>query len=165
MTSFHHLTTTLARLEKDNPDVAVVMKKNNRVGFVQADALVLSQPPGASCQVYGIFTVDKKMLASGEFGAPVVKQDFLVHDGTVEPPEVTYYTGFPAPGPHKSIEAFCERFGSPHYGCEQVKGRWRCGDHHYALDEFDRLPIEPEFRRAIAAAIKQAKDEIASQSP
>lgn len=161
LTSFHYLTRTLAELEGDAPDVAAVMKKNRPEGFVLCDAFILSQPQGAPYQVYGIFTVDKKALASGRPNAPVVKQDFLVHDRTSNPPEITYYTGFPAPGPHRSIEEFCERVGAPNYGCELVGKRWRCRDHHYSLEEFDRLPGEPGFQEAIEASLQQARKEIA----
>lgn len=137
------------------------MKKNNTEGFVLCDAFVLSQPTGLPCQVYGIFTVDRKALASGKKGAPVIKQDFLVNDRSVTPHEVTYYTGLPTPGPHKSIREFCERFGAPNYGCEFVSGRWRCRDHHYSMADFDRLPLEPAFREEIAAAIERAKADAA----
>ncbi len=154
---FHPLIRTLAEMERNAPDVASIMKKNNPKGFVLCDAFVLSQPEGMPCQVYGIFTVDRKALASAAASAPVIKQDFLVHDQTVDPPEITYYTGLRAPGPHKSIEEFCQRFGAPNYGCERIGGRWRCRDHRYPLNEFDRLPKEPEFRRAIAAAIQEAR--------
>jgi hypothetical protein len=154
---FHPLIQTLARMEREAPHVAAVMKKNNPKGFVLCDAFVLSQPVGMPCQVYGIFTVDRKALASGAPGAAVVKQDFLVHDQTTDPPEITYYTGLRTPGPHKSIEEFCERFDAPNYGCEWTGKRWRCHDHHYRLDEFDRLPKEPAFRKAIEAALKEAR--------
>jgi hypothetical protein len=160
--NFRSLVTTLAELERDAPDVASVMKKNNVKGFVLCDAFVLSQPQGQPCQVYGIFTVDRKALASGKPNAPVIKQDFLVHDMTSSPPEITYYTGLPTPGPHKSIGEFCERFGAPNYGCELVNGKWRCRDHHYPLEEFARLPGEPAFRKAIEAAIEQARVEAGS---
>lgn len=156
---FRSLVTTLAELEREAPDVASVMKKNNVKGFVLCDAFVLSQPQGLPCQVYGIFTVDRKALASGKPNAPVIKQDFLVHDRTSSPPETTYYTGLHTPGPHKSIEEFCERFRAPNYGCELVDGMWRCRDHHYSLEQLDRLPGEPSFRKAIEAAIGQARTE------
>lgn len=51
---------TLAELERDAPDVAAVMKKNNRGDFVTCNVLIMSQPPGQPCQVYSIFTVDKR---------------------------------------------------------------------------------------------------------
>jgi hypothetical protein len=159
--TFHFLTRTLADLERDAPDVAAVMKKNKPADFVLCDVLILSQPPGVAYQVYGIFTVDKKQLASGRAGAPVLKQDFLVHDRTAKPPEITYYTGFPAPGPHRSIEEFCARVGEPHYGCERVRGRWRCKDHHYRLEDVARMQVEPEIRAAIDAGIARAREEIA----
>lgn len=47
----------------------------------------------------------------------MLKQDFLVNDRSVSPPEITYYTGFRAPGSHRPIEEFCDGFGEPHYGC------------------------------------------------
>jgi hypothetical protein len=158
---FLPLVRTLAEMEREAPDVAAVMKKNNPKGFLLCDAFVVSQPKGMSCQVYGIFTVDLKALASGAAGAAVIKQDFLVHDQNTEPPEITYYTGFRAPGPHRSIEEFCGRFGSPNYGCERIGNKWRCKDHHYRLDEFDRLPQGHGFREAIEAAIQEAHAKIA----
>lgn len=100
--NFRPLVTTLAELEREAPDVASVMKKNNVNGFVLCDAFVLSQPQGLACQVYGIFTVDRKALASGKPNAPVIKQDFLVHDMTASPPEITYYTGLHTPGPTRA---------------------------------------------------------------
>lgn len=162
--TFHFITRTLADLEREAPDVAAVMKKNNPAGFVLCDVLILSQPPGVAYQVYGIFTVDKKQLASGRAGAPVLKQDFLVHDRTTKPPEITYYTGFPAPGPHRSIEEFCARVGEPHYGCERVQGRWRCKDHHYTLEDVARMQVEPGIRSAIGAGIARARLEIAGET-
>lgn len=154
---FLYLSRTLQEIERDAPDVAAVMKKNNRVGFETCDVIILSQPPGATCQVYGIFAIDKAALASGRPRAPVIKQDFLVNDRSVQPPQTTYYTGLRSPGPHQSIEAFCRPFGAPHYGCEVVAGKWRCRDHHYSLDEWDRLPVEPEIRAAISSAIARAR--------
>jgi hypothetical protein len=154
-TRFHNLPRTIAQLEHDAPDLAAVMKKNNPARFVLCDALIVSQPHRMSCQVYGLFTVDKKLV--GVAGAPVIKQDFLVHDRNVEPAEITYYTGFNAPGPHRSIEEFCERFGEPNYGCEKLNGKWRCRDHHYSLADWDRLPTELAFRSAIADALEKAK--------
>jgi hypothetical protein len=162
---FHPLIRTLAQMENDAPNVAAVMKKNNPKGFVLCDAFVLSQPQGQACQVYGIFTVDRKALASGAPGAAVIKQDFLVHDQTTDPPEITYYTGLRTPGPHKSIENFCERFGEPHYGCFWTGKRWRCRDHRYRMDELNRLPKEHDFRTAVDAAIEIAhKKEAASDN-
>lgn len=119
---FHPLIETLAALEREAPDIAAIMKKNNLRGFVLCDAFVLSQPTGMPCQVYGIFTVDRKALASGVKNAPVIKQDFLVNDRSVTPNEITYYTGLPGDGPHRRIEEFCERFGPPNYGCV---GKWQ----------------------------------------
>src|SRR5712691_1192935 len=104
---FLYLSRTIADLEKDRPEVAAVMKKNNHQDFTVCDIVILSQPAGALCQVYGIFTVDKNALAGGGPNAPVLKQDFLVNDRSVQPQEITHYTGFPAPGPHRSIEEFC----------------------------------------------------------
>ena len=43
-----------------------------------------------------------------------------MNDRTSEPAETAYYTGYPAPEPHRSIDEFCARFGAPHYGCEVV---------------------------------------------
>jgi hypothetical protein len=103
--------------------------------------------------------VDRKQLRSGQTGAPVVKQDFLMHDRNANPPEITYYTGFQAPGPHQSIEAFCERFGEPNYGCARVGGRWRCRDHHYSLEEGGPFSNGAWFRRAIDVAIQTARND------
>src|SRR5207302_820608 len=108
---FLYLSRTIADLEKEAPEIAAVMKKNNHADFTVCDVVILSQPPGALCQIYGIFTVDKKALARGGANAPVLKQDFLVNDRSVVPQEITYYTGYPAPGRHRPIEEFCERFG------------------------------------------------------
>lgn len=151
---FHFLTRTLADIERDAPDVAAVMKKNNPAGFVVCDVLIVSQPPGVQYQVYGIFTVDKRALASGNPRRAVLKQDFLVHDRTARSPEITYYTGYPTPGPHKSIEEFCARVGSPHYGCELVNRRWRSRDHHFTLAQIAAMQVEPEFKAALDAAIR-----------
>ncbi len=159
---FHPLLRTLAQMENDTPNVAAVMKKNNPEGFVLCDPFILSQPQGQACQVYGIFTVDRKALASGAPGAAVIKQDFLVHDQTTDPPEITYYTGLRTPGPHKSIEEFCERFGEPNYGCFWTGKRWRCRDHRYRMDEWLRLPKEPDFRKAVEAAIEIARKQDAA---
>ena len=40
-----------------------------------------------------------------------------------------------------------------------ASGKWRCSDHHFPIEQFDRLPSEPAFRKAIDAAIEQAKAE------
>jgi len=154
---FHPLIETLAALEREAPDIAAVMKKNNLKGFVLVDAFVLSQPTGMPCQVYGIFTVDRKALASGLKDAPVIKQDFLVNDRSATPQEITYYTGLPGEGPYKRIEEFCERFGAPNYGCELVGGRWRCRDHHFSLKDLEHRPMDLTFRREFDAAIKRAR--------
>ncbi len=109
---FHFLTRTLADIERDAPDVAQVMKKNNPADFVLCDVLIVSQRPGAPYQVFGIFTVDKDALASGNPRAPVLKQDFLVHDRTARPPEITYYTGVPRAWPtpsHRGVLRACRR--------------------------------------------------------
>jgi hypothetical protein len=82
---FLYLHRTIADLEKERPEVAAVMKKNNHKDFTVCDVVILSQPPGARCQVCGIFTVDKKALARGGPNAPVLKQDFLVNDRSVQP--------------------------------------------------------------------------------
>jgi len=50
-------------------------------------------------------------------------------------------------------------FGAPNYGCALVNGKWRCRDHHYSIEQFDRLPGETPFRDAIAAALEQARTE------
>ena len=79
------------------------------------------------------------------------------------PAEITYYTGFPSPGPHKTIEEFCARFGAPNYGCELISGKWRCRDHHYTLEEIDRLPREADFRKAVEVALERARRELSSE--
>lgn len=153
---FLYLSRTLSELERDAPDVAAVMKKNNPANFELCDLLILSQPPTATCQVYGIFTIDRKALASGRRNAPVIKQDFLVNDRSANPPEITYYTGYPSPGPHRSIEEFCARFGPDHYGCERVGNKWRCRDHRFTLEQWKRAAVEPGIRAAVQAAIDRA---------
>ena len=157
---FLYLSRTISDLERERPEIAAVMKKNNVADFAVCDVLILSQPPGAHCQVYGIFTVDKRALARGAADAPVLKQDFLVNDRSVQPQEITYYTGYPAPGPHRPIAEFCERFGESHYGCVKKNGKWRCLDHRYTFAEFERLPKEPEIRAAIDRAVARARAEI-----
>ena len=144
-------------------DEAKVVPLVEAPDFTVCEVLILSQPPGARCQVYGIFTVDKKALARGGPNAPILKQDSLVNDRSVEPQEITYYTGYPAPGPHRPIQAFCERFRGPHYGCIKRNGKWRCLDHRFTFAEFDRLPKEPEIRAAIDRGIAKARTEINSR--
>jgi len=135
-------------------------EKNNDTAFELCDVVIVSQPPGATCQVYGIFTIDRAALASGRPDAPVIKQDFLVNDRSGNPPEITYYTGWTAPGPHRSIEEFCVRFGEPNYGCDRTRGRWRCRDHRYTLEEWSRRDVEPGIRAAIGQAVARARSRV-----
>jgi hypothetical protein len=158
----------LAQVEAENPDLfRAMMKHHNAARFVLVGQVIISFPRGNECHVYGIFTIDKEMLRRGDPGAPVIKQDFLVFEPGSDPARAIYYTGMPEQ-PHATyqhIDRLCERFGEPHYGCRRRDdGSWRCADHHYRLDEIDRLPVEPEFRAAIAASIERARAELAQQA-
>jgi hypothetical protein len=155
----------LAQVEAQNPDLFRAMMKHHRPArFVLVGQVIISFPRGNECHVYGIFTIDKEMLRGGDPAAPVIKQDFLVYEPGSDPARAVYYTGMPErpDATYEHIDRLCERFGEPHYGCaRRDDGGWRCADHHYRLDELDRLPVEPEFRAAIAAAIARARDELA----
>lgn len=149
---------SLAEVEHDTPGLfKELMKHHNRDKFEAVQAVIISFPRGNECHVYGIFSIDKKALASGDPHRDVIKQDFLVYEPAMN--RATYYTGHPERlnETYESIDAFCERFGSPHYRCARKSdGAWTCDDHHYRLDERDRLPIEPEFRAAVDAAVERA---------
>lgn len=158
----------LAQVEAENPDLFRAMMKHHKPArFVLVGQVIISFPRANECHVYGIFTIDKEMLRTGDAGAPVIKQDFLVYEPGSDPARAIYYTGM-AERPdatYQHIDRLCERFGEPHYGCRcRDDGSWRCADHHYRLDEIYRLPAEPEFRAAIAAAIERARVELAQQT-
>ena len=150
---------SLAEVERDAPGLyRELMKHHNAEKFEAVQAVVISFPRGNECHVYGIFSIDKQALSGGDPCRDVVKQDFLVFEPASN--RATYYTGHPERlhQTYASIDAFCERFGAPHYGCFRTSEKsWTCEDHHYRLDERDRLPVEPEFRAAVEAAIERAK--------
>lgn len=132
----------------------IVMKHQRQERFVFVPVVIISFPeyPARRTTVYGVFSVDAWAIQQGK--PCFVKQDFLVsqRDGGVR-----YYGGGEG---SESIEAFCERFGAPHYGCEQRDGLWRCADHWYC-DEADRrarVPRETEFRQALDRAIAIAHE-------
>jgi hypothetical protein len=155
----------LAQVEAENPDLfRAMMKHHNPKRFVLCGQVIISFPRGNECHVYGIFTIDKQMLRSTDPAAPVIKQDFLVYEPGSDPSRAVYYTGM-AERPnatYQHIDRLCERFGVPHYGCRRRDdGRWICADHHYRLDEMDRLPVEAAFRDAIASALVKARGELA----
>jgi hypothetical protein len=150
---------SLGEVERDTPGLfKELMKHHNPDRFEAVQTVVISFPRGNECHVYGIFSIDKKALSSSDPSRDVIKQDFLVYEPAAN--RATYYTGHPERlhDTYESIDSFCERFGAPHYGCKRKPdASWTCEDHHYRLDERDRLPVEPEFRKALDAAVDGAK--------
>jgi hypothetical protein len=150
---------SLAEVERDAPGLfKELMKHHSPEKFEAVQAVVISFPRGNEYHVYGIFSIDKKALSSGDPRSDVIKQDFLVYEPASN--RATYYTGHPEKlhDTYESIDAFCERFGSPHYGCiRNPDASWTCEDHHYRLNERDRLPVETEFRTMVDAAIERAR--------
>jgi len=151
---------SVAELEQEHPELLkIVMKHQNHARFVLCQVFIVSFPVGDETPVYGIYTVDKDVLAKDPKADTVVKQDFLVYEATSK--AVTYYSGAGRRGDklHGTIDDFCARFGEPHFGCRQLSlKRWDCGDHHFAASD-PRLRVEPSFRAAFEDGLKQAAAE------
>lgn len=156
---FLNFTPTFTEVEQQAPEVAALVKQNSDELFELSEVLDVSQAPDGHSLVYAVFAVDRGALVSGRRDTAVIKQDYVVNDRSAVSPEITYYTGHPAPGPHRSIEQFCERFGSDNYGCTMTAGGWKSREHLLSLDDWDRRPRDPRLRAALDAAALRARQQ------
>jgi hypothetical protein len=156
---FLNFTPTFSEVEQQGPEVAAVIRQNSDDLFEMSEVLEVSQAPDGQSLVYGVFAIDRRALLTGRHDTAVIKQDYVVNDRSAVPPEITYYTGHRAPGPHRSIEQFCERFGADNYGCTNTTGGWKSSEHLLSLDDWDRRPSDPRLRAAIDVAALRVRQQ------
>lgn len=144
------------------PGLREVMKFYERNFFVPVGRGTITMLKGddgeyrEDCRIRGLYVVDRKQLH--RVGSDRrIKQDFLVAWLDNPKREPDYYSGLWRDLPKgatlylRDIATFCSQFG--------VFGQYGCNDnlnHHYTGPDDPRLPQEPEWQAAFAAAWAEA---------
>ncbi|HEV8633234.1 MAG TPA: hypothetical protein VG370_03180 [Chloroflexota bacterium] len=148
--------TTIAELVAEYPVLRAVMKRFH-ARFLPCGLAILTAPLElGGWRIHGDFVVDRaavrRQAKSGQ-----IKQDFLAHDPAAD--RVIYFSGevsgaYPAIGRHIN-ELAAKLRGTAHYGVDPA-GR-RIGNHHYSGINDPDLPVEPEARLRIRAALARVE--------